>query len=58
MKDYVPNDFTVPTLREVLETYPDDYMNIEIKSTAPQTAPYEKELAALLGWTSMLTRAR
>ena len=48
MKDYVPNDFTVPTLREVLETFPDDYINIEIKSTAPQTTPYEKELAALL----------
>ena len=48
MKDYAPNDFTVPTLREVLETFPDDFVNIEIKSTAPQTAPYEKELAALL----------
>jgi glycerophosphoryl diester phosphodiesterase len=48
MKDFVPNDFTVPTLREVLETFPDDLINIEIKSTAPQTAPYEQVLAELL----------
>jgi glycerophosphoryl diester phosphodiesterase len=48
MKDYAPSDFTVPTLREVLETFPADFINIEIKSTAPQTSPYEKELAALL----------
>jgi glycerophosphoryl diester phosphodiesterase len=48
MRAYSPNDFTVPTLREVLETFPDEYINIEIKSTAPQTAPYEKELAVLL----------
>ena len=32
----------------MLETFPDEYINIEIKSTAPQTMPYEKELAALL----------
>jgi glycerophosphoryl diester phosphodiesterase len=48
MRAYSPNDFTVPTLREVLETFPDDFVNIEIKATAPQTAPYEQDLAALL----------
>ncbi len=45
---FEPDDFTVPTLREVLETFPDDLVNIEIKATAPQTAPYEKALADLL----------
>jgi glycerophosphoryl diester phosphodiesterase len=48
MKDFARSDLTVPTLREVLETFPDELINIEIKRTAPQTAPYEKELAALL----------
>jgi glycerophosphoryl diester phosphodiesterase len=43
-----PNDFTIPTLREVLETFPKDLINIEIKATAPETTPYEQELAALL----------
>ena len=48
MKKYAPNDFTVPTLREVLQEFPDELINIEIKSTAPQTTPYERELADLL----------
>jgi glycerophosphoryl diester phosphodiesterase len=48
LKDFVPNDFAVPTLREVLETFPDELINIEIKRTAPDTVPYEQELAALL----------
>jgi glycerophosphoryl diester phosphodiesterase len=48
LRGYVPNDFTVPTLREVLQTFPDDFVNIEIKATAPQTAPYEQALASLL----------
>ncbi len=47
-KRFTPNDFRIPTLREVLETFPDDLINIEIKGTAPQTVPYERELAALL----------
>lgn len=42
------NDFTIPTLREVLETFPNDLINIEIKVTAPDTQPYEQELAELL----------
>jgi glycerophosphoryl diester phosphodiesterase len=48
LAEFSPADFTVPTLREVLETFPDDLVNIEIKATAPQTAPYEKALADLL----------
>lgn len=45
---FEPNDFTIPTLREVLETFPDTFINIEIKATAPNTTPYEQDLAALL----------
>lgn len=48
MKDFEPNDFTIPTLREVFETFPNEFINIEIKSTAPQTTPYEDILADLL----------
>ena len=47
-REFDPNDFTIPTLREVLETFPDELINIEIKATAPETEPYEAELAALL----------
>ena len=43
-----PRDFRIPTLREVLETFPEELINIEIKATAPETTPYEAELAALL----------
>jgi glycerophosphoryl diester phosphodiesterase len=45
---FTANDFRIPTLREVLQTFPDDLINIEIKASAPQTTPYERELAALL----------
>lgn len=45
---FEPNDFTIPTLREVLERYPDTFINIEIKNTAPGTTPYEAGLASLL----------
>jgi glycerophosphoryl diester phosphodiesterase len=45
---FEPNDFRIPTLREVLETFPRDFVNVEIKSTAPETTPYEDKLAALL----------
>ncbi|MGB0652407.1 MAG: glycerophosphodiester phosphodiesterase [Thermoplasmatota archaeon] len=38
----------IPTLREVLEAFPDVLINIEIKATAPETTPYEHTLAALL----------
>jgi len=45
---FTPNDFKIPTLREVLETFPNMLINIEIKATAPETTPYERELADLL----------
>lgn len=45
---YTAADFTIPTLREVLATFPDVPINIEIKNTAPDTIPYEKTLADLL----------
>lgn len=48
LREFTPNDFKIPTLREVLEEFPDTFINIEIKATAPQTVPYEDKLAALL----------
>lgn len=45
---YAANDFTVPTLDEVLATFPGTLLNIEIKNTAPDTTPYEERLADLL----------
>ncbi|MGH2662068.1 MAG: glycerophosphodiester phosphodiesterase [Actinomycetota bacterium] len=47
-RSFEANDFRIPTLREVLETFPGMFINIEIKATAPDTVPYEEELAALL----------
>jgi glycerophosphoryl diester phosphodiesterase len=47
-RGFRPSDFTIPTLRHVLATFPDELINIEIKATAPVTVPYERELAALL----------
>ena len=47
-KGFTQRDFTVPTLREVLEMFPNELINIEIKATAPDTMPYEQELAELL----------
>lgn len=48
IEDVAPNDFRIPTLREILETFPDTFLNIEIKRTAPRTTPYEREVARLL----------
>lgn len=45
---FVPNDFKIPTLAEVLRAFPDALVNIEIKASLPETEPYEEELAALL----------
>jgi glycerophosphoryl diester phosphodiesterase len=42
------SDFRIPTLREVLETFPGVPTNIEIKNYFPNTVPYEKTLADLL----------
>jgi glycerophosphoryl diester phosphodiesterase len=38
----------VVTVREVLEAFPDTYLNFDIKQTAPVVEPYEDLLAALL----------
>lgn len=46
---YSANDFTIPTLREVLEAFPSTFINIEIKETWPSTTAYERPLAELLG---------
>ncbi len=42
------NDFKIATLREVLETFPDVLMSIEIKGTAPGALETAERLAALL----------
>ncbi|MGH3443063.1 MAG: glycerophosphodiester phosphodiesterase [Nitriliruptorales bacterium] len=53
-KGFEPSDFTIPTLREVLETFPDTFINIEVKRTTVDNDPeadstgYEAELVALL----------
>ncbi len=38
----------IATLREVLEEFPDVFLNLDIKQTAPAVAPYEERLARLL----------
>jgi glycerophosphoryl diester phosphodiesterase len=48
LRGFSPSDFKIPTLAEVLETFPNHMINIEIKATAPETKPYEEELAQLL----------
>jgi glycerophosphoryl diester phosphodiesterase len=39
----------IATLRQVLEEFPDVFLNLDIKQTAPAVAPYEELLAGLLG---------
>ena len=41
-------EFRIATLREVLETFPDVFLNLDIKQTAPMVTPYEEALAATL----------
>jgi len=41
-------DLRIPLLREVLRTFPDTYLNLDIKQTAPVVEPYEALLAGLL----------
>jgi glycerophosphoryl diester phosphodiesterase len=38
----------IATLRQVLEDFPDVFLNLDIKQTAPAVAPYEELLAGLL----------
>lgn len=45
---FAPSDFTVPTLDEVLERFPDVPVNVDIKQTEPDTRPYEAQLAEVL----------
>jgi glycerophosphoryl diester phosphodiesterase len=42
-------DFQIATVREVLETFPNVLMSIEIKGQAPASIPAAEELADLLG---------
>lgn len=48
LAEFEPNDFTIPTLREVLERFPDVPVNIEIKDGPPDTASYAATVANLL----------
>lgn len=41
-------DLTVPTLRAVLEAFPDTYLNLDIKEWAPAVDPYDGLLADVL----------
>ncbi len=41
-------DFRIPTLRRILETFPDTLINIELKPDLNSTGSYERKLAALL----------
>jgi glycerophosphoryl diester phosphodiesterase len=45
---YSANDFTIPTLREVLDRFPDALINLELKPTAGMTGRLEAEVARLL----------
>ncbi len=45
---FTATDFRVPTLKEVLDTFPGVLMTIEIKSGVPHTAPYHERIAELL----------
>ena len=51
LRGRAPDDpeLRIPTLREVLEAFPDVLLNLDIKQTAPAVNPYEADLAALLG---------
>jgi glycerophosphoryl diester phosphodiesterase len=42
------HDFRVATLEEVLEAFPGVVLNLDIKQTAPEVAPYEEALADIL----------
>jgi glycerophosphoryl diester phosphodiesterase len=41
-------DFRIPTLRRILETFPDTLINIELKPDLNSTGSYERKLATLL----------
>jgi glycerophosphoryl diester phosphodiesterase len=41
-------DLRIARLRDVLETFPEVPLNLDIKQTTPSAKPYEKDLAAML----------
>ncbi len=41
-------DLRIPTLAEVLEAFPEAYLNLDIKQTAPAVEPYEQLVADVL----------
>jgi glycerophosphoryl diester phosphodiesterase len=45
---FTPEDFRIPTLREVLETFPDQLMIVELKEQEPRTVDNARLLAELL----------
>jgi glycerophosphoryl diester phosphodiesterase len=45
---YSANDFTIPTLEEILQAFPDTLINIELKPDLQNQGSYESKLAALL----------
>ncbi|MBW3577770.1 MAG: glycerophosphodiester phosphodiesterase [Actinobacteria bacterium] len=42
------DDTAIPTLREVLDAFPEAFLTLDIKDTAPHVEPYEEPLAGLL----------
>jgi glycerophosphoryl diester phosphodiesterase len=47
-KRFEPNDFTIPTLDELLAAFPDAWLNIELKPTVAMTGRLEAAVAELL----------
>jgi glycerophosphoryl diester phosphodiesterase len=47
-KGFGPNDFTIPTLDELLDAFPDTWLNIELKPTVAMTGRLEAAVAELL----------
>lgn len=45
---YSANDFTIPTLEEILQAFPNALINIELKPDTQNQGSYEAKLAALL----------
>ncbi len=45
---YRPEDFRIPTLREFLQTFPDELMVIELKPNATEVGQFEKAVADIL----------
>ena len=41
-------ELQIPTLDEVLDAFPGVFLNLDIKATAPEAVPYEKDLAEAL----------